>query len=149
MVDSPAVAAIAKWIIDMLAPLIQGMARDSFLETADCDLRYLVYRDRISVSWTSCENGVFWFEGARLSSLSGPLEQAAVARAVASAVQLELMMRFPTDPSGTTPTVDIRHSYLTLDASCGYVSYEKDGYADTHIMYTAPNGYYQAVRSWT
>lgn len=83
----------------------------------------------------TCNLGTYDFEIKRCSNLTSPIEQTALARAIASAIQLNIVMKYPQDESGTSISIYIDYNYST---EC----------PTTTVTYVAPNGNYRAVEKW-
>ena len=109
---------------------IDAADRRGHVEKITVPFVFNVFVDKIT-----CNLGTFDFELKRCRSLNNPLEQTALARAIVSAIQLNIIMRYPKDSSGTDVSIDISYSYT-------------DEYSATTITYVAPNGHYKAVRGW-
>ena len=87
------------------------------------------------------ENEEYNFEIERCKNLTLPIEQTAVARAIVSEIQINIMTKYSEDPSGTTPFIN------------SYLEYKKDNYYNKKytqaiFIYTAPNGNYKEVKDW-
>lgn len=90
---------------------------------------------RVYSSHIRCNLGDFDFEIHRCSNLPTGLDQAALARAIGSAIRVNVTMRYPQDASGTSVIVQYQQSY-TNDSVC------------IVLTYSAPNGYYQTAKRW-
>lgn len=127
-------SSLATDIIDRLttsfASAIDAADRQSHVTAIYVPFSFNVYTNKITYS-----RATYDFETRRYANLTGPLEQVAIARAIAAAVQLNITMQYPHDVSGTDFKLDISYTYL-------------EDHVSASITYTAPNGYYRAVQSW-
>lgn len=121
---------VIDWMTKGFIVTIKATDRRAHIETIEVPFSFNVYKDRIT-----CNLGEFDFEVERCRNLNTPLEQTALGRAIATAIQLNITMEFPEDPSGSNIVIDIHNNYF------------KD-YVSTNITYTAPNGNYEVVKSW-
>lgn len=128
--ESELAVRVINWISEGYIRTIESTDRRSHIERIIVPFIFNVYRDKIT-----CNLGEFNFEIERCRNLDNPLEQAALARAIAASIQVNITMKFPQDPSGTNIKIDVSHDYLTDHVS-------------TTMNYTAPNGNYQAVKGW-
>lgn len=128
--ESELAKEVIEWMTNGFCKTIDAADRKGHIEKITVPFVFNVFNNKIS-----CNLGTFDFELKRCKNLNGPLEQMALAKAVASAIQLEIKMRYPKDLSGTDVSIDISYSY-------------KESYPATTISYVAPNGNYEAVRSW-
>lgn len=127
-------SSLATEIIDRLtnsfASAIDVADRQSHIMTICVPFSFNVYTNKIT-----CSSATYDFETKRYSNLTGPLEQTAIARAIAAAVQLNITMKYPHDISGTDFKLDISYTYV-------------EDHVSASITYTAPNGNYRSVQSW-
>ena len=127
-------SSLATEIIDRLttsfASAIDAADRQSHITTIYVPFSFNVYTYKIT-----CSSATYDFNTMRYAYLTGPLEQAAIARAIAAAVQLNITMQYPHDVSGTDFKLNISYTYL-------------ENHVSASITYTAQNGYYRAVQSW-
>lgn len=121
---------IIEWMTEGFAIAIDAADRRSHVERINVPFSFNVYTNKIT-----CNLGTYDFEIKRCANLTSPLEQTAIARAIATAIQLNITMKYLKDASGTDIVIDIIYSY-----SSEYVSIV--------ITYTAPNGNYCSVRNW-
>lgn len=128
--ESQLAREVIEWIENGFYKTINAADRSSFVEIINVPLKFYVYTNKIT-----CSYGEFNFELKRCRNLNGPCEQAALARAIASAIQLDVIMKYPKDKSGTDISINIDYTY------------GKDN-VYTLLTYVAPNGNYQAIRSW-
>ncbi len=128
--ESELAKEVIGWMTDGFCKTIDAADRRSHVEKVMVPFSFNVFSNKIS-----CNLGTFDFELKRCRNLNNPLEQTALARAIVSAIQLNIIMKYPKDASGTDISIDISYSYT-------------DVYPATTITYVAPNGNYKAVRSW-
>ena len=128
--DSELAQEVIDWMSDGFCRTINSVSRASHIEQINVPFVFHVYSDKID-----CNLGLYDFNVKRCANLESPLQQAALARAIASAIQLNVTMHFPQDPSGTDFMLN-----LDYDFSSNYVS--------ARITYIAPNGNYRAVQQW-
>lgn len=128
--ESELAKEVIEWMTNGFCKTIDAADRRGHVEKITVPFVFNVFVDKIT-----CNLGTFDFELKRCRSLNNPLEQTALARAIVSAIQLNIIMRYPKDSSGTDVSIDISYSYT-------------DEYSATTITYVAPNGHYKAVRGW-
>ncbi len=130
LAESQLAKRVIEWMTDGFCRTIDAADRRKHIEQINVPFRFEVYTNKIT-----CNLGTFDFEIERCRNLSSPLEQTALARAIAAAIQLNITMKYPKDASGTDRTVNYDFSYT-----------------DTHpvvtLTYLAPNGNFQAVTDW-
>ena len=127
-------SSLATEVINQLtagfASAINAADRQSHIMTINVPFSFNVYTNKITYS-----RATYDFETKRYSNLTGPLEQTAIARAIAAAVQLNITMQSPHDISGTDFVLNISYTYV-------------EDHVSASITYTAQNGNYRAVQSW-
>ena len=128
--ESELAKEVIEWMTNGFCKTIDAADRRSHVEKITVPFVFNVFVDKIT-----CNLGTFDFELKRCRSLNNPLEQTALARAIVSAIQLNIIMRYPEDSSGTDISIEISYSYT-------------EEYPVTTITYVAPNGNYKAVRGW-
>lgn len=136
--ESELAVQVIDWMTKGFANTIDSAERGSHIDYITIPFSFNVFTNKIT-----CNLGEFDFELKRCRNLKGPLEQTALARAIASAVQLNIIMQYPKDASGTDIVTKITYSY---GGSRGYN--QNTGYVETIITYTAPNGNFESVKSW-
>ena len=122
---------VVNWMTNGFAHTIDSADRRSHVEKITVPFIYKVYKDKIV-----CNIGTYDFKVKRCDELKNPLEQTALARAMASMIQLNITMKYPKDASGTNIVTNISQEYFDI-------------YVATTITYTAINGNYKKVQSWT
>lgn len=128
--ESELAKEVIEWMTNGFCKTIDAADRRSHVEKITVPFVFNVFKDKIT-----CNLGTFDFELQRCRNLDSPLEQTALARAIASAIQLNIIMKYPKDLSGTDISIDISYSYT-------------NEYPAITITYVAPNGNYKAVRGW-
>lgn len=118
------------WMTEGFKTTIESADRRPHIEKIEIPFIFNVYEDRIT-----CNLGEFDFEVERCRNLTSPLEQTALARAIATAIQLYITMEYPKDFSGSEIVIDIYNEYYP-------------DYVSTSIVYKAANGNYEAVKNW-
>lgn len=129
--ESKLAIEVIEWMTTGFAKVIDTADRRSHIENIFVPFQFKVYRNKIT-----CNLGTFDFEIKRCANLNSPMEQTALARAIASAIQLNITMRYPKDASGTDIVTNINYAY------------ESDNVTAT-LSYSAVNGNYRAVQGWT
>lgn len=153
--ESAAADAIAEWAMGHFSKIIASTPRGSHLEYIEACCRLTVFPDKINFGHLKsmkkpetveeiiaarhgddCPRVDTWdFEERRCQLLTTPLEQAALAHALATKLQLETMMAYPEDVCGSAVEIIItRHT----DRESAMVN----------ICYRAVNLDYQAVQKW-
>ena len=128
---SASVKSIADWMTAGFARMIDSADRRIYVEQIEIPYSFKVYAHKIE-----CPSGTFDFVKERKKNLNGPVEQAALAVAVASAIQTNIVMQYPHDKSGTNIVVNIS-------------PYSSDyGAAMIRMTYSAPNGNFVRLEDW-
>lgn len=128
--ESPLAVEVIDWMTNGFAKTIDAADRRSHIQEINVPFVFRTYRNKIE-----CNLGTFDFEIKRCDELETPLEQTALTRAIASAIQLNITMKYPQDASGTNVVTNIAYDY-------------KNDNVMATIVYTAPNGNYKATRGW-
>lgn len=128
--ESPLAVEVINWMTDGFSKLIDSADRRSHVETISIPFVFRTYYNKIE-----CNLGVFDFEIKRCDFLKTPIEQTALTRAIASAIQLNITIKYPKDVSGTGVLTNIDYDYNT---DCVIAK----------IIYSATNGNYKATRGW-
>lgn len=128
--ESAVAVEVIDWITAGFCKTIDSADRRSHIEGIHVPFMFKTYRNKIE-----CQLGTFDFEIKRCAELRTPLEQTALSRAIAAAIQLNITMKYPQDASGTDVVTNIEYSY---GRDCVYAT----------IDYSAQNGNYRAVRDW-
>lgn len=128
--ESAVAVEVIDWMTAGFSKTVDSADRRSHIQEINVPFVFRTYRNKIE-----CQLGTFDFEIKRCDELRNPLEQTALARAIAAAIQLNITMGYPQDASGTTVVTNI------------FYDYNDDNVVAT-ITYTAPNGNYKETRSW-
>lgn len=128
--ESDLAVEVIDWMTSGFIKTINAADRRSHIQEINIPFVFKTYYNKIE-----CNLGVFDFEIKRCRNLNGPLEQTALSRAIASAIQLKIIMEYPKDVSGPNNVIDIGYTY-------------SDDLVNTTITYLAPNGNYKSVRDW-
>ena len=128
--ESELAKEVIEWMTNGFCNIIDAVDRRSHVALIQAPFMFKVFYNKIT-----CNLGTFDFEIKRCRNLNSPLEQAALARAIVSAIQLNIIMKYPKDVTGTEISIKISYSYSN---NC----------VETYITYVAPNGNYKEVRSW-
>lgn len=128
--ESSLASEVIDWMTKGFIKTIDCADRRSHIENIDIPFMFSVYTDKIS-----CNLGTYDFELKRCRNLNSPLEQVALARALASSIQLNIAMKYPRDLSGTDTLINIDYVYGS-------------NYVQVTILYKAINGNFERVRDW-
>ena len=128
--ESALAVEVINWMTDGFSRTIDAVDRRSHIETINVPFSFNVYANQIT-----CNLGTYDFEIKRCANLTSPVQHAAIARAIASAVQLNITMKYPRDASGTDFVLNITYEYI----------YD---YVSATITYTASNGNYRPTENW-
>lgn len=121
---------IAEWIFEPLDRKIGEADREERIAAVRVEHAYSVYSDRIV-----CSRGTYDYRGHGLQNVDDPVCQTALSIAIAAAVKILIMQKYPQDPSGTPITVSTE------------ISYGMDYLTET-VVYAANNGNYNAASVW-
>lgn len=124
------VIRIAEWIFEPLDRMIREANREERIAAVTVEYSYSIYGDRIV-----CGSGTYDYRSHGLRDVDDPVCQTALAYAIAAAVKILVMQKYPRDLSGTPATVS------------NSVFYGRE-YAEGKTVYTAPNGNYNAASVW-
>lgn len=128
--ESELAKEVINWMTNGFEKSIDASDRRSHVEQIVVPFQFKVLVNKIT-----CNLGTYDFELQRCRNLTNPLEQTALARAIATAIQLNIIMKYPKDASGTDISINIDYSFAS-------------DYPTTTITYIAPNGNYKPVRNW-
>lgn len=129
--ESALAQEVADWMTKGYIKTIESADRRSHVKKIDIPFRFDVYSNKIT-----CNLGTYDFELQRCRNLDSPLEQVALARALASFIQLQITMKYPRDISGTDILINMEYVY-------------RNSYVQTTLVYKAKNGNYESVRDWS
>ncbi len=135
---------VIEWLSGGFIRTVRAVNRASHIESIRVPFEYYVEKHEIR-----CNIGKYNFEEHRCERLESVLEQTALARAIASQIQLKMIMNYDKDESGTEYKIEIKYSYPQPITSSSY-SYrvEQPDYVTVDLVYTAINGNYKAVQKW-
>ncbi len=128
--ESQLALEVIEWMTNGFIKSINAADRRTHIQSINIPFVFYVYKNKIT-----CNLGTYDFELKRCRNLNGPLEQTALARAIASAIQLNITMKYPQDSSGTNIVINTTYAY-------------NDDHVSASVIYTAPNGNYRTVRDW-
>ena len=131
LLNSETVRSIADWMTAGFSRMIDVADRSNYIEQIRVPYSFKVYPNKIE-----SPAGVFDFMKERKKPLTGPVEQTALAIAVASAIQTNITTKYPQDKSGTNIIVDM--SPYTLECGSAMVG----------MTYPAPNGNFVRLEDW-
>lgn len=127
---------VAQEIIELLSnefsKNIDALQRSNNIKFITCTYSFKVYYNKIISSYALC----FDFDVKRCKNLSGLVEQEALAKVLATQVQLNIIMKYNEDPSGTPVRIDTKYAY------------PEDRCVEIILDYTELNGNYEQVRNW-
>lgn len=121
---------VIAWMTNGFCAAIDAYDRRPHVQKIDVPFMFNVYCNKIT-----CNIGTYDFELKRCANLPSALDQAALNRAIAAAIQVNIMMRYPQDATGTNVNVNTSYSY-TKDSAVATLRYE------------AFNGNYREVHQW-
>lgn len=128
--DSELAQEVITWMSEGFFRNIDAADRRSHIEQISVPFLFSIYAHKIT-----CNLGTYDFELKRCENLKSAIDQTALARAIASTIQLNVMMKYPNDISGTAISIMIEYTY-------------NDDCVNALISYVAPNGNYKTVKSW-
>ena len=128
--ESAVAVDVINWMTEGFCKTIDSADRRSHIEEISVPFVFRTYRNKIQ-----CQLGVYDFEINRCVELQKHLDQAALSRAIASAVQLSIAIKYPQDITGTDVVINVDYSY-------------SDDHALATMIYIARNGDYKSAREW-
>lgn len=138
-VSSPLTLEISCWMTEKFSKIIEEKPRVNSIEIIEIPFSFDV--NAHSVRYESrFERKFFNFTEERYSNLETPMEQAALAHAIASIIKTNTENKYQTDVCGTNTTVLTSFQYHYADRENYKLSVQ--------LTYTAPNSLYQAIRDW-
>ncbi|MBQ8636757.1 MAG: hypothetical protein IJ423_02030 [Clostridia bacterium] len=142
LAESELAIEVIEWMTDGFSKTIDTVDRRPHIERIDVPFVFSVYTNKIT-----CNLGTYDFEIKRCSELKSPIQQTALAKAIASAIQVNIMMKYPQDISGTDVSINIEYEYK-CESVYENGETKNNEYPDVKITYVAPNGNYQSVKEW-
>lgn len=127
-VDSDLCNEVIEWMTKGFVRSIASTDRSYHIQSVNIPFSYCVFFNKIT-----CNLGTYDFEIKRFKNLESPLEQTALAKAIAVGIQFHITLKYPKDESGTDVITNIKYSY------------GKD-YVQVVIVYSAINGNYRLER---
>ena len=121
---------VISWMTEGFCNDIKSFARDAHIEKIEVIFCFRVFADKIL-----CNLGEYDFIIHRCSNLKDDLSIAALARAIATALQVNVSVEYPQDISETPVSVDYTVQY-------------SDDNAAVRMVYSAINGFYRPVEQW-
>ena len=131
--ESPLVKRVVDLLTMEMIKVIDNADRNPANESIYVKFNFQVFIHQITSNAGSF--GTYDFNQNRCQNLTSAVEQAAIARAIATQINVNLIMRYPQDISGPVPQIKIEHFYT-------------DDTAFTEIEYKSANGYYKAAQKW-
>ena len=128
--ESELAKEVIQWMTEGFCKIIDATDRRSHIAEINVPFVFNVYTNKIT-----CNLGEYDFEIHRCSELNTPIEKVAVSRAIASAIQINTVMKYTLDSSGTPVSIDIDYEYNSQSVV-------------TTITYKAVNGNYKDVGRW-
>ena len=133
---------VIQWLADGFLKTVKAADRASHIEKIVVPFYFTVKKGEIR-----CNIGKYNFEEHRCEELQDILTQAALARAIASQVQLNIIMQYDKDASGAEYKIDITYSYpVPVKYNSSYLKTED--YVSVNLVYAASNGNYKPVQKW-
>lgn len=142
LAESELAIEVIEWMTDGFSKTIDAVDRRPHIERIDVPFVFSVYTNKIT-----CNLGTYDFEIKRCSELKSPIQQTALAKAIASAIQVNIMMKYPQDISGTDVSINIEYEYK-CESLYENGETKNNEYPDVKITYVALNGNYQSVKEW-
>lgn len=130
--QNPVTLRLADRIFNSYKQYISSIPRGTHIKKIHTEYRYTVYSDHISYQQNEYSKQEIDFCLERLRNLKSPLDQAALAQAIAMNIQSMISI---TDISGTFNQINTDYTYTPESVTA-------------ILTYTANNGYYQPVQDW-
>lgn len=121
---------VIEWITSSFCYSIDAAKRDSYVETIEVPFMFQVFKNEIT-----CGVATYNFMEKRCQNLDTNLKQAALSRAIASAIQVSIITKYPKDITGTQVKIDLSYKY-------------SEQASEATITYIAPNANFKAIREW-
>lgn len=130
MTQSESAKKIIPWVSNGFSRTINASDRAKHIQKISVPFDIQVYSERIV-----CNIGEFDYKTECHKILKTNIDQTAVARVIATAVQIEMTMKYPKDASGTVPVID--------------TSYQgQSNFALAKLCYHAKNGNFVEAQDW-
>jgi hypothetical protein len=130
LANSALAQEVVDWLTSGFLRTIQAFNRAPHVEQITVPFDFQVYKDRIF-----CNIGTYSFEEHRCAKLRDAVSQAALAKAIANQIQINIVMQYPQDQSGTKYKIDI---------DCQYPG----AFSGVSLKYSALNGHYKPIQNW-
>lgn len=121
---------VIEWMTSRFCYSIDEAKRDSYVETIEAPFMFQVFKDKITCGFVT-----YNFMEKRCQDLDTNLKQAALSRAIASAIQVSIITKYPKDITGTQVKIDLSYKY-------------SEQASEATITYIAPNANFKAIREW-
>ena len=128
--ESELAKEVIEWMLTGFYNAIESADRRPHIETITVPFVFTVYNDKIT-----CNLGTYDFKLKRCAYLRNPLEQTALANAIAAAMEIQTASKYPNDKTGNPVKVTDNFQY-----------YEE--YVSVTVTYTAINGNFENQRRW-
>lgn len=139
---STLVIEAANWITDGFSKMINAADRSSYSGETDVSVSFEVYTDRIVCDLRTCTEKVYDFKIRHCANLTNPLQQVAIARAIASLVKQNVAMKYPKGAAvdmpctyGIRKSTDAHENVEETDISCCFTDDVR--YVNAKIVYTS------------
>lgn len=129
---------VIEWLTSGFLRTIKAAKRDSHIETVKVPFNFQVFRDSIK-----CNIGTYGFTEHRCAPLKDAVGQAALSRAIASQVQLNIIMSYPQDESGTKFEIKTDYQY-----PIGSRLVDEVLAMSVTLTYIASNGNFKPIQNW-
>lgn len=131
-IDSKMVENVANWMVEGYMRLITSQQRDAHILSVDVPFQFKVYKDKIT-----CNLGTFDFEIERAARINSCIEQAIVARAIATDIRIAIVEKTKDNHKLNDVASEVKLEYGD-DHSAAIATFS----------YIAKNGNYKAVEKW-
>jgi hypothetical protein len=128
---SDGVQLFTERIRPVISKAVTEADRRPHIEIIKAPVTLSVYSNQITFDDTK-----FDFDEERMANMSDFIQVGGLARAIASALQIDIIEQFPEDVCGTVPSVKLQFDYKTEDC------------VDVTVIYEAPNSNYQPTEEW-
>ena len=132
---------IINWLTSGFARTIRAANRATYIKNIFVPFDFKVYSDKID-----CNIGTYSFKEHRCEEINSIFERTALAKAIASSIQLNISMEMEKDISGTEYRLDIMFDYGTTMKTKTFD--EKLGVVSAILTYSAVNGNYVPEKKW-
>jgi len=130
LAESELATDVVTWMTEGFSKTIDAADRRPHVTQVNVPFVFNIFAEKIT-----CNLGTFDFELKRCRNLQSPVEQTALARAIASSIKLNITMEYPKEVSDAGLTIDINYSYT-------------DSSATATVVYLALNSNFQETKGW-